>query len=117
MTDRGTRPVLLYDGECRFCVRSVEWVRRHLAVQPDARPWQDADLGSFGITRAEAEHSVQWIEPSGRVSSGHAAVARLLVASGGAWALLGRLLLLPPISWVAAVGYRLVSAVRRYLPG
>jgi predicted DCC family thiol-disulfide oxidoreductase YuxK len=116
MSERRSRPVLLYDGACRFCRRSVEWIRRRLPVAVDAEPFQQADLAAYGVTRAEAEHSVQWIEPSGRVSSGHVAVARLLIATGGAWALLGRLLLLPPFSWVAAVGYRLVSAVRKYLP-
>jgi hypothetical protein len=80
-------------------------------------PYQSADLGGYGVSGAEAAGSVQLVEPSGRVRSGAAAVARVLVLSGGGWALLGRLLLAPPFSLVAEAGYRLVSALRGSLPG
>ncbi|HSR24334.1 MAG TPA: DCC1-like thiol-disulfide oxidoreductase family protein [Candidatus Eisenbacteria bacterium] len=116
MSDARQGSVLLYDGECSFCIRSVEWARARLPIRLDARPWQDAELASFGLTEAEARHAVQWVEPSGRLSAGHTAVGRLLVAAGGGWALLGRLALVPPASWVAAGVYRLVAATRRYLP-
>jgi hypothetical protein len=38
------------------------------------------------------------------------------VASGGVWSLLGRLLLAPPFSFVAAGAYWLVARNRRHLP-
>jgi len=114
---RRERPVLLYDGDCSFCTLSVQWVERHLPVLPDLQPWQVADLTALGVTEAEATHSVQWVEPSGRVSSGAAAVAWLLVASGGGWSVLGRLMLVPPVSWLAAGLYRLVATFRGRLPG
>ncbi|MDQ1584727.1 MAG: hypothetical protein QOJ90_1556 [Actinomycetota bacterium] len=111
------QPVLVYDGDCAFCTRCVEWALRRLPYRPAVVAWQDADLGALGVTRAEAEHSVLWAEPSGHVSSGHLAVARLLIASGGAWALLGRLATVPPVSWISAVVYRLVAVNRGRLPG
>jgi len=114
---RRERPVLLYDGDCSFCTLSVQWVERHLPVLPDLQPWQDADLTALGVTEAEASHSVQWIEPSGRVSSGATAVARLLVDNGGVWSALGRLMLVPPASWLAAAAYRVVATFRGRLPG
>lgn len=113
---RRDRPILLYDGECAFCMRSVRWLQKHLPVQPDLQPWQDIDLAALGVAEAEAEHSVQWVEPSGRVSGGATAVARLLASNGGGWAFLGRLMLVPPVSWLAAGVYRLVAKYRRYLP-
>jgi predicted DCC family thiol-disulfide oxidoreductase YuxK len=109
--------LLVYDGDCGFCTRCVEWALARLPYRPAVVAWQHADLGGLGVTRAEAEHSVLWVEPSGRVSSGHVAVARLLVASGGAWALLGRLAMVPPVSWIAAAAYRLVAVNRGRLPG
>jgi predicted DCC family thiol-disulfide oxidoreductase YuxK len=114
---RRDRPVLIYDGDCSFCTLCVQWMERHLPFQPDIVAWQFADLTAFGVTEAEAAHSVQWVEPAGRVSSGATAVARLLVACGGLWAALGRLVLVPPVSWVAAGIYRLVADNRGRLPG
>ena len=114
MTERGPRPTLLYDGECALCRRTVEWIRRTLPVQPDLQPFQSVDLDAFGVSRAEASRSIQWIEPSGRVSAAHVAAARLLIYNGWPWALLGRLMFLPPLSWLAAAAYRLVAWGRRY---
>jgi len=114
---RRDRPVLIYDGDCSFCTLCVSWMECHLPFQPDIVAWQFADLPSLGVTEAEAAHSVQWVEPAGRVSSGATAVARLLVACGGLWAALGRLALVPPVSWVAAGIYRLVADNRGRLPG
>jgi predicted DCC family thiol-disulfide oxidoreductase YuxK len=114
---RRDRSVLLYDGDCAFCMRCIQWTERHLPYRPDVVAWQLADLPSLGVTAAEARYSVLWVEPSGRISHGAAAVARLLVASGGRWAVLGRLTLVPPFSVLAAGVYRLVAANRSRLPG
>ena len=111
------RPVLLYDGECGFCTRMVELALDRLGLDADVEPWQTADIGAFGVSRAEAEHSVQWIEPTGEISVGAQAAARLLRRAGGAWALLGRLLMVPPVSWLGELAYRAVSALRGRLPG
>lgn len=116
MTRRG-RPTLLYDGTCGFCTLVVE---RAVALLPDRvawLPWQSADLGAYGVSEAEVSRSVQLVDPSGRVESGAAAVGRVLVLSGGAWSLLGRLLLAPPVSYAAEAVYRLVALVRGRLPG
>jgi predicted DCC family thiol-disulfide oxidoreductase YuxK len=51
------------------------------------------------------------------VHGGAAAIGRFLVAAGGAWRPLGRLILLPGIRAVAGVVYRLVAANRHRLPG
>ncbi len=108
------RPLLLYDGDCALCRRTVDWIRRTLPVQPELQPFQDARLDAVGVSRAEASRSIQWIEPSGRVSAGHEAAARLLILNGGGWGILGRLMLVPPVSLVAAAAYRLVAWGRRY---
>lgn len=89
----------------------------HLPYRAQVEAWQFADLASLGVTQAEAEHSVLWVEPHGRVSSAAAAIARLLLACGALWAVLGRIMLLPPVSIVAAAVYRLVALNRGRLPG
>ena len=111
------RPVLLYDGECGFCTRMVELALDRLGLDADVEPWQTADLGALGVSRAEAKHSVQWVAPSGEISAGAQAAARVLLRVGGGWSLLGRLLLIPPISLLGELAYRAVSSIRGRLPG
>jgi predicted DCC family thiol-disulfide oxidoreductase YuxK len=116
MTDQRTRPVLLYDGECGFCTRLVEEAADRLAADVDFLPSQTAPLSTYGVSLAEARHSLQWVAPDGRIGQGAEAAARLLVASGGAWAVLGRLLLAPPFSFVAAAAYWLIARNRSHIP-
>ena len=109
--------MLVYDGDCSFCTRCVQWMEDHIPYRGDLAAWQLTDLTALGVSEAEASHSVLWVEPSGRVSLGAAAVARLLVSSGGPWAFAGRLMLVPPLSLLAAAVYRLVAVNRSRLPG
>jgi predicted DCC family thiol-disulfide oxidoreductase YuxK len=116
MTDQRVRPVLLYDGECGFCTRLVEEAADRLAADVDYLPFQRAPLATYGVSVAEARHALRWVARGGRIAGGSEAAARLLVASGGAWALLGRLLLAPPLSFVAAAAYWLVARNRSHIP-
>jgi predicted DCC family thiol-disulfide oxidoreductase YuxK len=110
------RPAILYDGGCGVCTRLVEEAADRLAADVDYLPFQTAPLGAYGVSAAEARHSLHWVAPEGRIAGGAGAVARLLVASGGGWALLGRLLLAPPFSLVAAGAYWLVARYRGHIP-
>jgi predicted DCC family thiol-disulfide oxidoreductase YuxK len=112
-----TVPTLVFDGDCGFCTRTAMALARRFPVVEDLVPWQRADLRWLGVTLGEARRSVQWVEPSGRVYPGAAAVARVLVRTGGGWAVVGRLMAVPPGSWVAAVVYRLIARNRHRMPG
>ncbi|MGY1591708.1 thiol-disulfide oxidoreductase DCC family protein [Geodermatophilus sp. SYSU D00708] len=111
------RPVLVYDGDCGFCTRAAEVARRLLPPDAAVTPWQSADLASLGVTPARARREVLWVSRTGRVAGGARAVAEALRAAGGPWAVLGVVLLVPPLSWAAAGVYRLVAANRMRLPG
>jgi predicted DCC family thiol-disulfide oxidoreductase YuxK len=108
--------VLVYDGDCAFCSSSARALEK---IGPEAQlvAWQEADLGALGLTDEEAAAAVQWVEAGGTVRSGHEAIAAALKSAGGGWKLAGRALLLPRISPLAAVAYRLVAANRHRLPG
>ncbi len=107
---------LVYDGDCAFCTSSVRWVRRLRLGADTVIAYQHADLGSLGLTPEQCSAKLQWVDGP-RVSSGHEAVARLLLASALPWRLLGALLLAPGLSWVAARVYDWVAAHRMSLPG
>src|SRR3954470_13869135 len=108
------RPVVLYDGDCGFCTGLVEEARDRLAADVDYVAFQAAPLATYGVSTAEARHSLHWVAIDGRLDHASGAVARLLVDSGGAWSMLGRLLLAPPFSFVAAGAYWLVARNRRH---
>ena len=112
-----TKPVLIYDGDCAFCTRCVGLIPKLFAARPTMTSWQGADLASLGLTAEQCAGAVQWVEADGRVSSGHRAFARLMQSSGGLWPIVGYLLMKPPLSWLAAGIYRVVSTNRHHLPG
>ena len=79
--------------------------------------WQFTDLAELGITAEQATDAVQWVQTDGAVHSGHEAIAAVLNTAGGIWKIIGRMILLPGISWMAANVYRLVAENRSRLPG
>ena len=113
---RRERPVLVYDGDCAFCGRCARVLER---IGPDAEivAWQFTDLAELGITEEQAVDAVQWVQIDGTVRSGHEAIAWVLNSAGRPWKIIGRTVLLPGISWIAAKVYRLVADNRYRLPG
>jgi predicted DCC family thiol-disulfide oxidoreductase YuxK len=108
--------VLVYDGDCAFCTRSIRLVRR-LHADVDVVAAQCADLPGLGLSQDQADESLRWVEPDGRIRSGHQAVGALLAHSRWPFPLLGRLMRQPPLAALAAAAYRWVAANRRRLPG
>jgi predicted DCC family thiol-disulfide oxidoreductase YuxK len=114
------RPVFLYDGDCAFCTSCARFIERNIPTSAAVTPWQLADLDALGVSPADAEASVQWIDRrSGRPvrAAGPAAIADLLIDAGSYWGALGRLLGLRPVRWIADPAYRLVAGNRHRLPG
>jgi predicted DCC family thiol-disulfide oxidoreductase YuxK len=109
-----SRAVLVYDGDCGFCRRSVRALER---IGPDAElvAYQAADLPALGLTEAQASSAVQWVGTDGSVRSGHEAIAGALLTAGRRWRIAGRVMLLPGISPIAARVYRLVADNRSKL--
>ncbi|GAB3138196.1 thiol-disulfide oxidoreductase DCC family protein [Microbispora hainanensis] len=112
------RVLLVFDGDCAFCQACVDAGHRFLPYMPSVRTWQGVDLHAAGLTREEAETSVRLLGPDGLRAHGARAVALLLALQPCAvWRAAGRVMLTPPVSWLAEAGYRLVSRYRHLLPG
>jgi len=110
------RPVLVYDGDCGFCTTCARLLER-IGADAEIVAWQLTDLAELGITEEQAADAVQWVEIDGTVRAGHEAIAAVLSAAGGIWKIVGRVALLPGISWLGAKAYRLVADNRYRLPG
>ena len=115
--DHVPAPTLVFDGDCAFCTTAVGVARRVLPAGVTVVAGQFADLDALGTTADRARQEVLWVDADGTVSGGAAAVARLLRAAGLPLSVLGVLISLPPLRWLAPPVYRLVAANRHRLPG
>ena len=121
LASEGGRHLLLWDGTCGFCRRSVEWIARH-----DTRarllllPYQDAPASLVSPQlRAACARAMHVLTTDGRVLK--AGRASLFVLGEIGWPLAARVLAWPPFLWAVELGYRLVADNRgrlsRWLPG
>ncbi|MEQ7126903.1 DUF393 domain-containing protein [Actinopolymorpha sp. B11F2] len=117
--DRGADPLptFLFDGDCGFCTRSAQLIKRWIPTCADVVPWQRVDLAALGVTRTQAEHEVVWIGPDGRIDGGAQAIAGLLLDAGGMWLVPGAVIRIPPFRWLAQLVYRVIAVNRYRLPG
>ena len=108
--------MLVYDGDCGFCRRSLGWLRR-LGATCAAQPWQATDLAAVGLNEDLAREAA-WYVDGERSFRGHEAVGRALETSR--WRgvrLLGRLVRSRAVRPLAAPAYGWVAANRHRLPG
>lgn len=103
---------LLWDGDCGFCRRAVEWALRRdragllaaLPYQQAPRPPMDEDLAHACSRAVHLRHPDGGLEQAGR------ACLRVLEIAG--YRQTARLLRLPPLVWGVEVGYWLVARNR-----
>jgi len=113
-------PTLVFDGDCAFCTSSVQWIKRWCRPAVRFVPWQQLDLAAHGLTQEQVTSAVQWLRPrtsAKPVPSGAAAIGRMLLRARWPFRPAGALMLVPPISWLAAGVYRLIANNRYRLPG
>ena len=117
---RGTgKHLVLWDGDCGFCRRSIEWVERHDRGELECIPYQHAPPTVLTKElRRECAEAVHVITNNGRVLRGGRAWLFMLRAIG--WHNVAALLGTPPFFWLTELGYRLVARNRhrlsRWLP-
>ena len=113
-------PLLVYDGDCSFCSSSARWITARWQGPQQAVAWQhlSADqLERLGLTLDDVRRAAWWVDPAGRHSRGHVAIARALRAAHGWPSVVGHILLIPPFRWLAAGAYPLIAHWRHRLPG
>lgn len=109
--------VLIFDGDCGFCTTTANYIKAHSSVAIEIQPWQWIELADFGLTKEQASAKVQLVV-DGQVYAGHKSFAMILRIQKQWWfKLLGAILVIPPFSWGARLGYFYVAKYRHKLPG
>lgn len=116
-----TQDVLIFDGECRFCIAQVERMKR-LAGRSDEKTLQALPLqtpgliDALGITHDQAMAAMHLVTTSGRVYRGLEGAVQALRHRP----ILGKLVMLyyvPGIKQLADLGYRIVARYRYAIMG
>jgi len=117
-------PIIVFDGDCAFCTSCVTWAARVIAPDVTWQPWQHSNLAELGLTQAQCEQALQWVDVAAtaetrtpRHAGGGMAVRLILLQGRGVWPAIGTLLGLPGIRSVVDWAYRLVARNRHRLPG
>jgi len=109
------KPLLIYDGDCRFCTL---WIKRWQQITRDRVDYLPAQDSSIGVRfpelpREQFETAVQLIDPTGAVFSGARAAFGAL-ANNPSWLWLLRCYEGSPLfARLAESGYRLVASNRQ----
>ena len=116
MTARA-KALLIYDGDCGFCLGWVNRWRPMTKDQVDYAPFQEVAAQFPQISQERFTASIQLILPDGRILQGAEAVFHLLAyAPGYRWPLwLYRKI--PGVAAITEWGYRFVARHRSSLSG
>ena len=110
--------MLIYDGDCGFCQRTLDVMKKRLAMWPRTAPYQRLNLDQHGVSSQDAARAMLWVEPGRPPLAGAAAFAQLFRDQPQLrWRILGRMMALPGISHFAVIVYRTVARHRHQLPG
>jgi predicted DCC family thiol-disulfide oxidoreductase YuxK len=105
-------PVLVYDGDCGFCVYWVRYWAQLTANRVCYRPYQEAATDYPDITINAFQRAIQYVAPDGRVSGGAEAAFLVLehAPPRGIWLRLYRRL--PGFAWASEAAYDFIARHR-----
>ncbi|WP_442859202.1 thiol-disulfide oxidoreductase DCC family protein [Arthrobacter sp. CAN_A214] len=107
---------LIYDADCGFCTRSAKWLGRSGRVS--IKPWRGVrDLTVLGLNEQMVSEAAFWVNGDKVAGRGEVAIARALIRRGGAWAIAGRIILVPGVRQICASGYAVIAKNRHAMPG
>jgi predicted DCC family thiol-disulfide oxidoreductase YuxK len=108
----GSRPLLVYDGDCAFCFYWARYWQKLTGDSVDYKPYQDAAVQYPTIPLADFQRAVQYIAPGGHhASAAEASYLTLSHARGKRfWLALYRKL--PGFAAIAELAYAFTAAHR-----
>ena len=107
------KSILIYDGECSFCIRWVARLKRLTKDQVDYLPSEKAYEKFTQISTDEYERSVQFVDLVGNIFEGAEAVFRVLACvprfTWPLWVYYN----IPGFALILEWGYRIISKNRK----
>lgn len=113
------QPVLIYDGDCGFCTRTANAVKRlDTHHRFDALPWQTRGLlAKVNLTEQQVSEAAWYIDADGRKHRGAGAVNAALNALGGIYRIASWVYRVPGLKQIEDVVYKWVARNRYRMPG
>lgn len=108
--------LLIYDGDCGFCTQTARKFGDFAGESAAIAPWQSLDLTEYGLTETDCTTAAYWVQ-DGVAHRGADAFVHGLAVCDNPMRLVGKVLGLPPILWLAHRVYPLVAKYRHRLPG
>ena len=71
--------IVIYDGECKFCQASIDWVAQQLVIEPQA--YQITETTVFGLSEAQCAEQV-FVIKGNETYAGAFAIRFLLMQRG-----------------------------------
>jgi len=110
------KPLVLFDGDCRFCQLWAKRWQNRWGARLDVRPWQSEHSRFPEIPLSAFEEALQLVEPNGRVRAGADAVLHARALGRDRRSLALRCYEGPAFTRAAIdLGYKLVARNRRVL--
>jgi predicted DCC family thiol-disulfide oxidoreductase YuxK len=105
------RPLLVFDGDCGFCRRRVERLRKRTGERVEYAPYQEAAGRLPSVPIAEFERAVQLRDTDGAIYPAAHGAFRTLAHGGVRWPLFAYRHV-PGFRWATELGYRCVAQHR-----
>ena len=102
------QPLLIYDGDCAFCIYCVTFARIATGPAVDYQPYQDVQENFPAISEDEFRASIQLVLPSGEIITGAGAAFRTLALGNYSfWGWCYKYI--PLFAWCSERAYRFVA--------
>lgn len=113
--------LLIFDGDCAFCTRCVEWGAKNLKPWVDTKASSQLNPADFGLTQDDFHKSIWLVQtnnPKSTPLGANRAAAKILQQQKNPfWRALGIVLDIWWIRPIARAGYYLVARNRAKMPG
>lgn len=106
------QPLVIYDGDCDFCVTAVNFAKTKVAVELNYLPAAKVKLSNYGLTPAACQQALQFVAPDHKIAAAEAAVIQILRHGSLSYRILGLIMNLPVIKILVKYGYKLVAQNR-----